>query len=257
MATNGIEIEHRLEETVFRPRRADPESTGPAATAIENGQATRPVTESLGSGTEELRRTFLGISKDVGQDLALAPLVDNVAYGLASVLVVAIRGLENHIASETRKVGDSVGRRLDTLQSGFQDLTAAISEQRSMNLLVQDKCQQLATDAASMRESQTRQDAELAAIRKEAGEFSASVSERVDVIVKELGVHQEDIAAVKSTLSSLYSRVDAIVERLDKQAAALRSMCASYAHRETELEQLVDGLARLRAYPAPAPTNGL
>ncbi len=254
MATNGIEIEHRLEEAVFRPRKTDAASP---ASAIENGQANKPVPENLGSGTEELRRTFLGIPKDVGQDLTLAPLVDNVAYGLASVLVVAIRGLENHIASETRKVGDTVGRRLDTLQAGFQDLTDAISEQRSMNLLVQDKCQQLSAAAVSMQESQARQDAELATLRKETGEFSASVSERMDVIFKELGVHQEDIAAVKGTLSGLCSRVDAIVERLDKQAAALRSMCATYAHRETEIEQLVDGLARLRAYPAPAPTNGL
>jgi hypothetical protein len=51
--------------------------------------------------------------------------------------------------------------------------------------------------------------------------------------------------------------VDAFVERLDKQADVLRSMCSTYSQRETELEQLVDGLARLRAYPAPAPTNGL
>ena len=257
MATNGIEIEHRLEEAVLRPRKVDPESTGSPATAVENGHASKPATDNLGSGTEELRRTFLGIPKDVGQDLALAPLVDNVAYGLASVLVVAIRGLENHIASETRKVGETVGRRLDTLQTGFQDLTDAISEQRSLNLSVQDKCQHLAVAAASMQESQARQDAELATLRKETGEFSASVSERIEAIFKELGVHQEDIAAVKSTLSGLYSRVDAIVERLDKQAVALRSMCATYAHRETEIEQLVDGLARLRAYPAPAPTNGL
>ena len=257
MATNGIEIEHRLEEAVLRARKGDPGSTGASAAAVGNGQASKLAAESLGSGTEEVRRTLLGIPKDVGQELALAPLVDNVAYGLASVLVVAIRGLENHIASETRKVGDTVGRRLDTLQAGFQVLTDAISEQRSMNLTVQDKCQQLAATAVSMQEAQARQDAELAALGKKTGEFSASVSERIDVIVKELGVHQEDIAAVKSTLSGLYSRVDAIVERLDKQAVALRSMCATYAHRETEIEQLVDGLARLRAYPAPAPTNGL
>jgi hypothetical protein len=247
MATNAIETEHRLEEAVFRSRRVDPETNGSPAPAIEN----------LGSGTEEPRPNGLGALKDAVQELALAPLVDNVAYGLASVLVVAIRGLENHIASETRKVGDTVGRRLDTLQAGFQELTDAISEQRSMNLSVQDKCQQLAASAAFMQESQARQDVELTALRKETGEFSALVSERIDVVFKELGVHQEDIAAIKSTLSGLYSRVDAIVERLDKQAVALRSMCATYAHRETELEQLVDGLARLRAYPAPAPTNGL
>jgi hypothetical protein len=83
------------------------------------------------------------------------------------------------------------------------------------------------------------------------------MSERIDGLCKELGVQQEDIAAVKSTLSGFYARVDGLVERLDKQAAALRSMCATYTQRETELEQLVEGLARLRAYPAPAAANGL
>jgi uncharacterized protein involved in exopolysaccharide biosynthesis len=48
-----------------------------------------------------------------------------------------------------------------------------------------------------------------------------------------------------------------VAERLDRQAEALRSMYSAYAQRETALEQLVDGLARLKAYPAPAPANRL
>ena len=46
--------------------------------------------------------------------------------------------------------------------------------------------------------------------------------------------------------------MDALGERLDRQAEAVRSMYAAYSQRETELEQLVDGLARLRAFPNPA-----
>ncbi len=215
-------------------------------------------------------------------ELALAPLVDKIAYGLARGLVVAIKELEDHIACETRKVADGVGRRLDTLQASFQDLSGVVSEQRSISVAVQEKCRELASATTALQESDARQTAELsvlredtsqrlntlqetdarqaaelATLRTDAKEFSTSVSERIGGICKELGVQQEDIATIKTSLSEFCSRVDAVSERLDRQADALRSMYATYAQRETELEQLVDGLARLRACPAPKSTNGL
>jgi chromosome segregation ATPase len=277
--------------------------------------------------------------RDAAPDLALAPLVDKIAYGLARGLVVAMKELEVHIATETRKVSESVGRRLDTLQASFQDLTGAVSEQRSMSLAVQEKYDQLATATAVLQESDirqaseltalrtdtqeladsvavhiesltkdvathkaesgrrleslqsnldglsgavsdqraitisvqeklattaeflhesdARQAAELGALRQETKESSAALKERIDALCKELGVQQEDMAAVKSTLTGFSSRVDTVVERLDRQADALRSMYSTYSQRETELEQLVDGLARLRAYPAPPASNRL
>jgi chromosome segregation ATPase len=318
MATNGIETAAApwLEEEAFRVQRVD---RAPAA----------PETDA-----ERSRGLW-----EATPDLALAPLVDKIAFGLARGLVIAMKELENHIASETRNVGESVGRRLDTLQASFQDLSEVVSEQRSMSLSVQEKCEQLAavtaslqeSDArqaaeltalrndtrelsdsvavhidgltkqvavhkedsgrrletlqsglegltgavaeqrsmtasvqeklaaatASLQESDARQAAELGALRHETKEFSAAVSERIDVLCKELGVHQEDMAAVKSTLCGFSSRVDTVVERLDRQAEALRSMYSTYSQRETELEQLVDGLARLRAYPAPVAANRL
>jgi len=83
------------------------------------------------------------------------------------------------------------------------------------------------------------------------------VSERIEHVCKELGVQQEDLTAVKSALGGFSSRIDTVVERLDRQAEALRSMYTTYSQRESELEQLVDGLARLRAYPTAPPANRL
>jgi chromosome segregation ATPase len=248
-----------------------------------------------------------GTEPEAGGQWALAPLVDKIAYGLARGLVVAMKELETHIASETRKVSDSVGRRLDTLQASLQDLTGAVSEQRALNLAVQDRCQQLEAASASLGQSSARHTEELAVLRGEAKEFSAEVaqrignlgkelgarqdeavrrldglaaateslqqadaqktgelsalrsetressaalSERINTICRDLGLQQEDMEAVKSALSGASARVDGVVERLDRQADALRSLYATYAQRETELEQLVDGLARLRSYPA-------
>jgi chromosome segregation ATPase len=318
MGTNGTDTVAApwLEEEAFRVQRVD-RAPAPPETEPDRSHGLR----------------------DATPDLKLAPLVDKIAFGLARGLVIAMKELENHIASETRNVGESVGRRLDTLQASFQDLTEVVSEQRSMSLSVQEKCEQLAaataslgeSDArqaaelsavrnetrelsdsvavrigglskdvavqkedsgrrldtlqsgfegltgavaeqrtmtvsvqeklaaatASLQESDARQAAELGALRHEAKEFSAAVSERIDVLCRELGVHQEDMAAVKSTLCGFSTRVDTVVERLDRQADALRSMYSTYSQRETELEQLVDGLARLRAYPTPMAANRL
>lgn len=289
MTTNTTEsmAEHWLEAEGFRPH--SPERPTNGKTAGENGA-------------------------EWGSQLALAPLVDKIAYGLARGLVVALKELENHIASETRKVGDAVGRQIGTLQTSFQDLTGAVSEQRTLVLAVQDHCRQLDATAASLRESDVRQvedlstlrgetkeisadlsrkvqtlgeelgsrdeaagqrldalaaataalresDArqadELAAIRSEARAQSAATSERIDGICRDLGVQQEDLEAVKATLTGLSTRADGVVERLDRQAEALRSICSTYAQRENELEQLMDGLARLRSHPAPMATNRL
>jgi len=250
----------KIAEEVFRLQKADRESN---KKHTENGEAgaERPgagrTPDGRRSEAEELRQADGGNSVEAIEDFALAPLVDRLAFVLAKVLVVAVRDLEKHIACETRNVGDTVGRRLDTLQTSFQDLTETVSEQRSKSLVVEEKCQQLAAATELLQASDARQEAGLAALRSETKTFSTMISERVDLLFKELGVQQEDIAAIKSTLCGFSSRADAFVERLDKQADVLRSMCSTYSQRETELEQLVDGLARLRAYPAPAPSNGL
>jgi chromosome segregation ATPase len=222
-------------------------------------------------------------SASVAEDFALAPLVDKIAYGIARGLVVAVKELEQHIAGETRKVGDAVDRRLDALQASMQELTRFVTEQQSLNGAVQA---QLETLTAGIRESDARQTTAVESLRTETAALVTSVSDRIDVaaaaqresdlrreaemaelsralleriesLCKELGVQQEDVSAIKATLATFSARTDVLVQRLDRQAEAVRSMYTAYSQRETELEQLVDGLARLRAFPAPMPSNGL
>lgn len=267
-----------------------------------------------------------GDSGRAADDFALAPLVDKIAYGIARGLIVAVKELEHHIATETRKVGDAVDRRLDMVQTSLQDLSRFVGEQQATNAAVQGQLQQLTTSlrevdssqtagfetlrsearelsasmcqridstaeslkdsdvrqatelealrsetravsssvskridgtVAAQQESEERRVADLAAMRNETKALSEAISERIDSLSRELSVQQEDIAALKTALGTFSSRTDALVERLDRQADAVRSMYIAYSQRETELEQLVDGLARLRAQPTPLPTNGL
>jgi chromosome segregation ATPase len=256
-------------------------------------------------------------------EFALLPLVDKIAYAFAGGLIVAMRELESHIAGETQKVNDNVDRRLGALQGAIQDLSAALSEQRSLGDAVQEKCRELEAATASLRETDERQDgelqalraeaaatcvstaeqfeaasaslrdtearqkdetdalrvesrsssdslsgriadaaaslqetdarlaAEIAAIRSETRDSAKSLTERLDAMTKDLMVHQDDLAALKTSVTGFCATVDGFSERLARQSEALRSMFAAYSQRETQLEQLVDGLTRLRTNPAP------
>jgi chromosome segregation ATPase len=272
MGTNGTEmaLEARLEEDLSRIDKRGIDNRILDAAHLRSPDATDAAT--------------------IPENFVLAPLVDKIAYGIARGLVVAMKELEDHIANETRKLGDSVDRRLDTLQGSFQDLSGFVADQRSTNTAVQGRLQELTTDlresdarhtaraealrreaqefstsvtqrieasTALLREADARRAAELAELQHQTRAFSQSASDRIDGLCKDLDVQQEDLAAIKTAVCNFAARVEALAVRLDRQADAVRSMYAAYSQRETELEQVVDGLARLRAFPTPLPSPGL
>jgi chromosome segregation ATPase len=197
---------------------------------------------------------------ETGHDFAFEPLVNRIAFGIARELASAVKQVEHHIGGEARKLAEAVEHRLDSFQIA--------------NSAVHDHLQQLATADAGLWEATNRQAAELETLRTEARDFSTAVFgrfdetvaalqgemnvslqpvwERIDNLSRNLDARQEDIAATKSTLDAISSRADAFVERLDRQADAVRSLHTSSSHRDAELEQIVDLLARLRANPTPA-----
>ncbi len=170
------------------------------------------------------------------------------------------------------------------------DLESLRTETQGFSSMI---AQKIETANASLHESVARQSSELEAMRTETRAFSDSVLERIDVTVaalngvderhaaglaelqdevksshrsigermdsisKDFSVHQEDVAAINATLSSTCSRIDSLVERLDRQADAVRLLQTTYGQREAELEHLVEGLARLRSFPKSFPTEGL
>src|SRR5437899_2056225 len=95
------------------------------------------------------------------EDFALAPLVNKIAYGIARGLVVALKDLEDHIASETRKVSDTVDRRLDILNTTLQDLSNFAGAQRATNTAVEGQLQNLTqridTSVTAQQEVNARQ----------------------------------------------------------------------------------------------------
>ena len=166
------------------------------------------------------------------------------------------------VRAQTLEFSAALSQKIDVSSTSLQeadarqtsDLEALRVEARAASKSVSER---MDVAVAALQASDAQQGEALTALKNETKALSQSLSDRIDTFCKELGVQQEDIAGVKATLGTLYPRVDALVERLDRQADAVRSMCTAYSQRETELEQLVDGLARLRAFPTPMPSNGL
>lgn len=240
---------------------------------------------------EEEKHVLDGIDRrqdqvETADDLSLRPLIDKIAFDIARGLVRAVKELENHVAGETRRFGESVERRIDSLQIGMQKLTEFAGEQQLSHAAAQDQLHQLTIASDTLREGSTAQAVELESLRTQALDFSNvsarldatlaslhesserqardlaasqaetrtsfhSVAERIDNLGRDLGSQQEDISAAKTMLPTICSRLDALVERLDRQADTVRSLHAAYSQRETELEQIVEGLTRLRTHPRP------
>lgn len=218
-----------------------------------------PVTQPDPSGNQEMAE-----SRSLVVEEAVGRLVGNLADGLAKILGAAIQDLEQYIVGESRKLSGSFRQQLERLQGTVDDLmqlmerieqlTATVSEQRSVGLAVQEKYEQLAAGMESLREADAHHGSEIGALRSEMQQLSASVSERLDALAAKLWLQHEEVSGLKSTVSEISPRVAALVERLDRQAEAIRSLHETQTQSETTLDQLVDVLAHRKASAASQPT---
>jgi chromosome segregation ATPase len=167
----------------------------------------------------------------------IPPLIDQVAHGFARALLIAMNELETRIVNENRKLGDAVGERLGALQASFKELADSVSEQRAQSLLLQDRCETLEAATASLRESDTRREEELLAVRNDLNAKAASISNLVESSVTMLreadASQQTEVASVRALVNS--------------EAAALRECDARHmadiASLQTETKAVAESLS--------------
>ena len=143
-------------------------------------------------------------------------LVTDLARGLAEVLAKTVRDLEEHLAAETRALGRSIEQRLDAAAAAIERVAA-------------------------------RHESEIDAVRAEVRELKSSLTERVDALCARVEVEHQGLGALQSAVDGVSPRVNALVERLDRQAGAIRSMHEAETLREDALDQLGEVLAKLKA----------
>lgn len=232
--------------------------------AAETRKVADAVERQVGTLQISLAELSAFVKEQSSVNLAVQDQLQQLAAADASLLETDTRQaaeLENFRA-EVREISSSLAQKIDDSTASLQesearqsaDLDALRTETRAFSTSVSER---IDVTVSVLRGADEAQSKDIDLVRAELTASKRSIEERIDGLRREVGVQQEDIGAIKATFSSICSRIDAFVERLDRQADSVRLMHTNYSQRENELEQVIDGLARLRAFPKPLPADGL
>jgi chromosome segregation ATPase len=202
---------------------------------------------------------------------AMANMAGKLADGLSKILTGAFQELERHIIGESRKISTSLEQQLDRLQATvesltqlkvkFEQLTEAVTEQKSAGAAMGQKHDQVSAQVSVLQEATARHETELVALRgetaslrtettglrTEAKDFAAGITQQVDGVAGRLGLQHEELAGLKSNVSDISRKVAGIIERLDRQAEVIRALNETQVRRAAALDELLGVLTRLKA----------
>jgi outer membrane murein-binding lipoprotein Lpp len=193
----------------------------------------------------------------------MAKMAAKLADGLSSILTGAFDELERHILGESRKISTSFEQQLDRLQATvgtleqlqakFKDLSDAVSEVRSTASASSQKQDQFSTSVAGLEATSARHDKEIGALRgettalrTEAKDYATVVAHQMDALSARIGLHQEDLTGLKSTLAEISRKMAGFGERVDRQSDVIRSITDSQAKRAIAFDELLAVLTRLK-----------
>ncbi len=193
----------------------------------------------------------------------MAKMAAKLADGLSSILTGAFDELERHILGESRKISTSFEQQLDRLQATvgaleqlqakFKDLSDAVSEVRSTASASSQKQDQFSTSVAGLEATSARHDKEIGALRgettalrTEAKDYATVVAHQMDALSARIGLHQEDLTGLKSTLAEISRKMAGFGERVDRQSDVIRSITDSQAKRAVAFDELLAVLTRLK-----------
>ena len=225
------------------------------------------VTAAVRVASPELNRNLSGAEEKSDprtvEEETTARIVEQLGAGLAKVLMTGIRVLQQQITGESRVLSDSVRRqqeRVEAADKGLIDLkerleqmTGAVSEQKSVGLEAQKQYRHLTASIASLEEADRRHASSLTVLRQEAQGLSRSLNERIEALLGRMGKQQEGLSAIESTVSEVTPRIAGAVERLDRQGEAIGAIQQAQRPWESAIDQLVETLVRLKSSPAQAP----
>jgi len=216
---------------------------------------------------------------------AMANMAGKLADGLSKILMGAFQELERHIVDESRKISTSIEEQLGRLQATvqsftqlqakFEQLTETVSEQRSTGTSIVQKYEKISTSFAALEEVSTRHEKEIGAIRvesaavrteatalraetgalrgettalrNEAKDFSTVITHQMDGLAARIGLHQEELGGLKTTVSDISRKVSGFIERIDRQGEVLRSLNDTQLRRAAALDEVLGVLTRLKA----------
>jgi|SRR5579863_1129772 len=200
-----------------------------------------------------------------------------LADGLARILSGAFQELERHVIGESRKLGVSFEQQLVRLQSTvdslgqmqvrFDQVVESIAEQKSAVSAMGKMYDQLSGTVISLQEVSARHATELGTLRgeatalreetgglrtettrlrAEAKEFSTGLIQQMDGLSARVGLHQEELTGLKSTVSEISRKVAGFIDRVDRQSEVIRSLSDNQTRRAAALDEMLGVLTRLK-----------
>jgi chromosome segregation ATPase len=259
-----------------------------AMIAAKSGKATPPVNSHSSTPVIPQEKPKVEERAKVDEQ-AMMNMAGKLADGLSKILLGAFQELERHIVGESRKISASIEQQLGRLQATvesfaqlqtkFEQLTAAVSEQRSAGASVVQKYEQISTSVTALEEVSTRHEKEMGAIRtestalrveatslraetgalrgettalrNESKDFSTVITHQMDGLSARIGLHQEELGGLKTTISEISRKVSGFIERIDRQGEVLRALNETQVRRAAALDEVLGVLTRLKA-PAEA-----
>jgi chromosome segregation ATPase len=209
-------------------------------------------------------------------------MAGRLADGLSKILTGAFEELERHIVGESRKISTSFEQQLERLHATvdsltqlkikFEQLAETVSEQRAAGTAVIQKYDQLSASVIGMEESVARHEKEVGALRgeatslraetgalrgettalrNEAKDLSTVVVHQIDGLSARIGLSQEELTGLKTTVSDISRKVAGFIERIDRQGEVIRALNDTQVRRAAALDELLGVLTRLKAPAEP------
>jgi chromosome segregation ATPase len=179
------------------------------------------------------------------EEKAMHRVTEKLAVNLAGVLTSAFQELEDHLMDEGRKLNTSLQQQLEKLQSTveglgelrtrFDQLTDRVARQEAASTTAREQHGQLSAEVGLLRQAESRQGSEIAAIRHRADEMSSEINR-----------HDEELDNLKAAFSESKDRISAMIDRIDRQAEVIRFLHDAETKRANALEQALEVFAQLK-----------
>jgi chromosome segregation ATPase len=220
--------------------------SGPPAPAARAGSL-GPAANGEKSKAEERPRA---------DEQVMANMAGRLADGLSRILTGAFQELERHILGESRRISTSFEEQLQRLhgtvdsltqlKTTFDQLAHSVSEQRSAGTALGQKQEQLSGAVTSLQSLTARHETEIGALRSETKDFTTVIVQQMDGFSARLGMHQDELSGLKSTVSDVSHKVAGFIERIDRQAEVIRALNENQVRRAAALDELLGVLTRLK-----------
>jgi uncharacterized protein YoxC len=102
----------------------------------------------------------------------------------------------------------------------------------------------LKTDTTALR-------SETAALRNDAKDFTTVIMHQMDGLAVRVGLHQEELTGLTSTVSDISRRVSGFIERIDRQGDVLRALNETQLRRAAALDEMLGVLTRMKGPAEP------